>query len=438
MPDLFHQSNGGPLANRMRPETLDDVIGQRHIIGEGKLLRRAIEADRLGTIILYGPPGTGKTTLARVISNYTKATFVQLNAVTAKLDELRNVIREAESRYDYEDERTILFLDEIHRFNKLQQDALLPALESGKLVLIGATTENPSFEVNAALLSRATVFRLEPPGAEELRIVLELALHDSRGLGNYPVKMDEAAADHYIKMADGDYRVLLNALELAVLTTPEVEGQIHITLEVAEESIQQKSIKYDKTGDRHYDVISAFIKSIRGSDPDAALYWLAVMIEAGESPRFIMRRLYVHAAEDIGMSDPNALLIVDAAARASEYIGFPEARIPIAEAVLYLATAPKSNAVITAIDKALHHVRTVEGGPVPVHLRDAHSPGARELGNGLGYKYPHDEKDGFVPQNYWPENLARKRPNYYKPTPRGFEQQIQKRLDYWEKRRDSK
>ncbi|MBR2758190.1 MAG: replication-associated recombination protein A, partial [Exiguobacterium sp.] len=250
--------------------------------------------------------------------------------------------------------------------------------------------------------------------------------------------MDEAAADHYIKMADGDYRVLLNALELAVLTTPEVEGQIHITLEVAEESIQQKSIKYDKTGDRHYDVISAFIKSIRGSDPDAALYWLAVMIEAGESPRFIMRRLYVHAAEDIGMSDPNALLIVDAAARASEYIGFPEARIPIAEAVLYLATAPKSNAVITAIDKALHHVRTVEGGPVPVHLRDAHSPGARELGNGVGYKYPHDEKDGFVPQNYWPENLARKRPNYYKPTPRGFEQQIQKRLDYWEKRRDSK
>ncbi|MBR3217957.1 MAG: AAA family ATPase, partial [Exiguobacterium sp.] len=248
MPDLFHQSNGGPLANRMRPETLDDVIGQRHIIGEGKLLRRAIEADRLGTIILYGPPGTGKTTLARVISNYTKATFVQLNAVTAKLDELRNVIREAESRYDYEDERTILFLDEIHRFNKLQQDALLPALESGKLVLIGATTENPSFEVNAALLSRATVFRLEPPGAEELRIVLERALHDSRGLGSYPVKMDEAAADHYIKMADGDYRVLLNALELAVLTTPEVEGQIHITLEVAEESIQQKSIKYDKTG----------------------------------------------------------------------------------------------------------------------------------------------------------------------------------------------
>lgn len=435
MSDLFHQPNSGPLANRMRPETLDEVIGQRHIIGEGKLLRRAIEADRLGTIILYGPPGTGKTTLARVISNYTQATFVQLNAVTAKLDELRHVIREAETRYDYENERTILFLDEIHRFNKLQQDALLPALESGKLVLIGATTENPSFEVNAALLSRATVFRLEPPGADELRHVLTRALKDERGLGNYPVQIDADATDHYIKMADGDYRVLLNALELAVLTTPEVDGVIHITLEVAEESIQQKAIKYDKSGDRHYDVISAFIKSIRGSDPDAALYWLAVMIEAGESPRFIMRRLYVHAAEDIGMSDPNALLIVDAAARASEYIGFPEARIPIAEAVLYLATAPKSNAVITAIDQALRHVRTIEGGPVPVHLRDAHSPGAKELGNGVGYKYPHDETDGFVSQNYWPENLARKRPTYYTPTNRGFEQQIQKRLDYWEKRR---
>lgn len=435
MAHLFEsQSPAGPLANRMRPQNLDEIVGQRHLIGETTLLRRAILADRLGTVIFYGPPGTGKTTLARVISSYTKSAFEQLNAVTAKLEQLREILKAAEARLQFEDQKTILFLDEIHRFNKMQQDALLPALEAGTITLIGATTENPSFEVNAALLSRATVFRFEPPTADDLRIVLDRTLKDTeRGLGKYPITITDEAIDHYVKLSDGDYRALLNALELAVLTTPEIDGQITIDLSVAEESIQQKALKYDKDGDRHYDVISAFIKSIRGSDPDAALYWLAVMIEAGESPRFIVRRLYVHAAEDIGLSDPQALLMVDACARACEYVGFPEARIPLAETVLYLATAPKSNAVISAIDQALTLVRRSDGGPVPPHLRDAHHPGAAALGNGVTYQYPHDFEHAYVPQNYWPENLARTKPVFYRPSPRGFEKQLQARLDFWNK-----
>ncbi|WP_214805223.1 MULTISPECIES: replication-associated recombination protein A [unclassified Exiguobacterium] len=435
MAHLFEsQSPAGPLANRMRPQNLDEIVGQRHLIGETTLLRRAILADRLGTVIFYGPPGTGKTTLARVISSYTKSAFEQLNAVTAKLEQLREILKAAEARLQFEDQKTILFLDEIHRFNKMQQDALLPALEAGTITLIGATTENPSFEVNAALLSRATVFRFEPPTPDDLRIVLDRTLKDEeRGLGKYPITITDDAIDHYVKLSDGDYRALLNALELAVLTTPEIDGQITIDLAVAEESIQQKALKYDKDGDRHYDVISAFIKSIRGSDPDAALYWLAVMIEAGESPRFIVRRLYVHAAEDIGLSDPQALLMVDACARACEYVGFPEARIPLAETVLYLATAPKSNAVISAIDQALTLVRRSDGGPVPPHLRDAHHPGAAALGNGVTYQYPHDFEHAYVPQNYWPENLARTKPVFYRPSPRGFEKQLQARLDFWHK-----
>lgn len=426
----------GPLAARMRPRTLDEIFGQAHIIGEGTLLRRAIEADRLSPMIFHGPPGTGKTTLAKVIANTTAAVFEQLNAVTAGIKDIREMVSQAKSRLDYDHKRTVLFIDEIHRFNKGQQDALLPHVEDGTVILIGATTENPMFEVNPALISRSRLFRLELLDDEEMRAVMNHALQDKeRGFGHYHIAIAEEAMAHLIHIASGDARTALNALELAVLTTDaDEDDMIRIDLETAEASIQQRMIRYDKSGDNHYDTISAFIKSIRGSDPDAVLYWLAKMIYAGEDPRFIARRIYVHAAEDVGLADPNALLIAQAAFDAVEFLGMPEARIPLAEAALYLATAPKSNAVITGIDSALNTVKNERPGEVPVHLRDAHYKGASKLGHGDGYLYPHHYEHHYVVQQYLPDQLKGKK--FYTPSANGYEKTVQKRLDYFKDRQN--
>jgi putative ATPase len=425
-----HRGVSSPLANRMRPRTIQEFIGQEHIIGEGKLLRRAIEADRLSPMIFYGPPGTGKTTLARVIANTTSAFFAQLNAVTSGVADIRKITSESKERTKFENQKTVLFIDEIHRFNKGQQDALLPYVEDGTIILIGATTESPMFEINQALLSRSRLFRFEPLTDEHIKKVIKTAIEDEeRGFGKYNITIDADAIDHLVNISNGDARTALNAVELAAITTtPDKDGKITITLEIAEESIQQRTLKYDKDGDNHYDTISAFIKSIRGSDPDAALYWLAKMIYAGEDPRFIARRIIVHAAEDIGLADPNALLIAHAAAHTVDFLGMPEARIPLAEAVIYLATAPKSNAVISGIDLALEIVKNERSGDVPIHLRDAHYKGAKELGNGVGYKYPHNFPDGYVAQQYLPDQLKAKK--FYQPTERGYEKSITKRMQY--------
>ncbi|QKS70788.1 AAA family ATPase [Paenalkalicoccus suaedae] len=425
----------GPLAARMRPRTLNEVIGQKDIIGPGTLLRRAIEADRLTPMIFHGPPGTGKTTLARVIANSTSAVFEQLNAVSSGIKDVKEIAQKAQDRIRYEGMKTVLFIDEIHRFNKGQQDALLPFVEDGTVVLIGATTENPMFEINPALLSRSRLFKLSSLNEEETKSVIDQALEDkTRGFGNYEVKLDEDAVNHIINVAQGDARTALNALELAILTTdPDDDEVIHITLDIAEASIQQRMVRYDKAGDNHYDTISAFIKSIRGSDPDATLYWLAKMIYAGEDARFIARRLYVHAAEDIGLADPNALLIAQAAFQAVEFIGMPEARIPLAEAALYLATAPKSNAVISGIDSALRTVEKEKTGDVPVHLRDSHYKGASKLGHGVDYLYPHSYENHYVVQQYMPDHLLKK--SFYQPSSNGYEKTVQKRLDYFDERK---
>ncbi len=417
-----------PLATRMRPRTLDELYGQDAILGPGKLLRRAIEADQLHSLIFYGPPGTGKTTIARIIADTTKAYFEQLNAVAAGVADIRRVVREARERLGQYERRTVVFIDEIHRFNKSQQDALLPYVEDGTIILIGATTQSPTYELNPALISRSRLFRLEPLGNEHIRAILRNALRDKeRGLGRLPLETEEAALDHLVDVANGDARTALNALELAALTTaPDPGGIIRITLPVAEESIQRRVLQYDKSGDNHYDTISAFIKSLRGSEPDAALYWLARMLDAGEDPRFIARRLFVHAAEDVGLADPQALLIAAAAAQAVEFIGLPEARIPLAEAVIYIAAAPKSNAVVAAIDAASKDVVAKKAGSVPPHLRDASYPGAERLGHGVGYKYPHDFPGAFVPQQYLPDGLGPV--TYYRPTDRGREKEIRERL----------
>ncbi|TCS94905.1 AAA family ATPase [Hazenella coriacea] len=414
-----------PLAARMRPRHLDEVIGQSHIIGSGRLLRRAIEADQLTSMIFHGPPGTGKTTLAQVIANSTEAYFEKLNAVTAGVADLRRIVQEAKDRLGMYGQRTVLFIDEIHRFNRSQQDALLPYVEDGTMIFIGATTENPSFEVNAALLSRSRLFSLQTLSDEEMKQILLRALEDrDRGLGEYQGELTPEALDHLVQIANGDSRNALNALELAVLTTPpNEEGIRKITLEVAEESIQKKIIRYDKNGDQHYDTISAFIKSIRGSDPDAALYYLAKMILAGEDPRFIARRIFIHAAEDVGMADPRALLIASAAAHAVDYIGLPEAQIPLAEAVIYLATAPKSNAAYRGINEALAAVKSERNAEVPPHLRDAHFKGAKEQGRGKGYLYPHDYPRGYIKQQYLPDEHVGK--TFYHPTTIGYEQKLQ-------------
>ncbi|HZV48094.1 MAG TPA: replication-associated recombination protein A [Thermodesulfovibrionales bacterium] len=410
--DLFEkEAVDQPLAYRMCPGSLDEYVGQNHILGPGKLLRRAIESDRITSIIVYGPPGTGKTALARIIAAKTKAHFEWLNAAAIGLDEIRKVIQQAKSRR-IKGMKTIVFLDEIHRFNKLQQDALLPDVEDGNITLISATVENPFFYVNSALLSRSQIFELKPLSEEDILTVLHNALKDKdRGLGNLDILADKNALKHIAKMSDGDARKALSALEVAALTTPpdDRSRRIHITIEIAEESIQKKAIVYDKKGDQHYDTISAFIKSMRGSDPDAAVYYLAKMIYAGEDPRFIARRIVICASEDVGNADPMALIIATSALRAAEFIGMPEARIPLAQATIYVAQAPKSNAGYKAIEAALKDVSTEETMEVPDHLKDSHYPGAKKLGHGNGYKYPHDY-GGYVEQEY-----LKKKKKYYNP-----------------------
>ena len=399
-----------PLAYRMAPATLDAYAGQDHIIGKGKLLRRAIEADRITSLILYGPPGTGKTALARVIANRTQAHFEWLNAAVAGIEDLRKIIQSAKARRS-NGVRTVLFLDEIHRFNKLQQDVLLPDVEEGVITLIAATVENPFFYVNSALISRSQVFELKPLSAESLLKILDAALQDrDRGLGNMKIQVDSDALRHIAKMSDGDARKALSALELAALTTTSDEdGVLRITLATAEESIQKKAVLYDKKGDQHYDTISAFIKSMRGSDPDAAVYYLAKMLYAGEDPRFVARRIVICASEDVGNADPMALVVATSALRAVEFVGMPEARIPLAQAAIYIAAAPKSNACYRAIEAAMGDIENEETIEVPDHLKSSSYSGAKKLGRGEGYKYPHDY-GGHVEQEY----LQKKR-SYYKP-----------------------
>src|ERR1051325_572589 len=387
-----------PLASRMRPRTLDEFAGQTHLLGPGQLLRRAIEADRIQSLIFYGPPGTGKTSLAQIIANQTQSKFERLSGVESNVADMRRVLAGAANRLENTGQPTILFIDEIHRFNKAQQDVLLPDVESGVVRLIGATTHNPFFFVNSPLVSRSQIFELRPLTEEDLYSLLQHALTDGeRGLGYMKIQADEEALRHLAKLSDGDARKALNSLEIAALTTaPEKNGAIHITLGVAEQSIQKKAVVYDGDGDAHYDTISAFIKSMRGSDPDAALYWLAKMTHAGEDPRFITRRIVICAAEDVGLADPMALVLANAAHQAAEFIGWPEARLPIAEATLYIATACKSNTCITAIDAALEDVRSGRTLAVPEHLRDAHYAGAKRLGHGQGYDYAHDHPGHFV------------------------------------------
>ncbi len=382
----------------MRPRTLDEFSGQTHLLGQGQLLRRAIEADRIQSLIFYGPPGTGKTSLAQIIANQTASKFERLSGVESNVADMRRVLSAAANRLENKGRPTLLFIDEIHRFNKAQQDVLLPDVESGVVRLIGATTHNPFFFVNSPLVSRSQIFELRPLTVEELFQLLQRALADpQRGLGHLKIKADEPALRHLATVADGDARKALNSVEIAALTTvPANDGFIHIDLSVAEQCIQKKAVVYDGDEDAHYDTISAFIKSMRGSDPDATLYWLAKMIHAGEDPRFIARRIVIHAAEDVGLADPMALVLATAAFQAAEFIGWPEARIPIAEAALYIATASKSNSVITAIDAALGDIRSGRTLPVPQHLRDAHYLGAKRLGHGDGYLYAHDFPEHFV------------------------------------------
>ncbi len=412
----------------MRPRNLEEFTGQSHLLGPGQLLRRAIEADRIQSLIFYGPPGTGKTSLAQIIANQTKSKFERLSGVESNVADMRRVLSTAANRLENKGQSTILFIDEIHRFNKAQQDVLLPDVESGVVRLIGATTHNPFFFVNSPLVSRSQIFELSPLGEDVLYELLRRALADTeRGLGHLKIRADEAALRHLAKVADGDARKALNSLEIAALTTaPANEGFIHLDLAVAEQCIQKKAVVYDGDGDAHYDTISAFIKSMRGSDPDATLYWLAKMIHAGEDPRFIARRIVIHAAEDVGLADPMALVLANAAFQAAEFIGWPEARIPIAEAALYIATANKSNSVITAIDAALGDVRSGRTLPVPEHLRDAHYPGARRLGHGEGYQYAHDFPEHFVVQEY----LGAEK-HYYDPSDQGVEKKIKERVEKW-------
>ncbi len=419
-----------PLAARMRPRTLDEFVGQEEILSPGKLLRRAIETDRLfSSIILWGPPGSGKTTLAMVIANHTQSHFDTLSAVLAGKDELRAVIERALERRRLYGKRTILFIDEVHRWNKAQQDALLPHVENGTITLVGATTENPYFEVIGALVSRSRVFQLKPLSDAHIRQILFRALADEeRGYGNKQIKLDEKALEHIIRIAGGDARNALNALELAVESSiPDKAGVIHITFEVAQESIQRRAVLYDKDGDAHYDTISAFIKSIRGSDPDAALYWLAKMLYAGEDARFILRRLIILAGEDIGLADPMGLVVATSAAYAFDYVGLPEGVYPIVEAVLYLATAPKSNSA-GAYFKAYELIEKEGVGEVPDHLKDS-SRDAQALGHGKGYQYPHMADDHFLPQQYLPSALLGT--YFYTPTQQGYEQLVAERLARW-------
>ncbi len=417
-----------PLAARMRPRTLDEVVGQQHIIAKDKLLYRAISADKLSSIILYGPPGTGKTTLAKVIANTTKAEFTQINATIAGKKDMEEVVKKAKDNLGMYGKKTILFIDEIHRFNKGQQDYLLPFVEDGTVILIGATTENPYFEVNGALISRSVIFELKPLTADDIKTLLNRAVTDTeRGMGSYKAVLEQDAADFLADLADGDARHALNAIELGIMTTERSEdGLIHITKEVAEECIQKKVARYDKDGDNHYDTISAFIKSMRGSDPDAAVYYLARMLNAGEDPKFIVRRMMVCASEDVGNADPQALQVAVAASLAVERLGMPEARITLAQAASYIATAPKSNASIMAIDDALSTVRDTGNLPIPPHLQDAHYKSAAKLGHGIGYKYAHDYPNHYVEQQYLPYELNGK--EFYSPSGNGYENKIKEHM----------
>jgi putative ATPase len=417
----------------MRPRTLDEYVGQSHLLGPGQLLRRAIEADRVQSLIVFGPPGTGKTSLAHLIAAQTRCRFERLSGVESNVAEMRRVLSAATHRMENTGQPTLLFVDEIHRFNKAQQDVLLPDVESGVVRLVGATTHNPMFFVNAPLVSRSQIFELRPLAEDDLRALLQRALADpERGLGHLKVQAEEDALRHLARVADGDARKALNALEIAALTTePCADGRIHLTLSVAEQSIQRKAVVYDDE-DAHYDTISAFIKSMRGSDPDAALYWLAKMIHAGEDPRFIARRLMIQAAEDVGLADPMALVLATAACEAAEFVGWPEARIPLAEATIYIATAHKSNSAVQAIDAALEDVRNNPTQPVPRHLQDGSYPGADRLGRGQGYQYAHDHPGHFVPQEYL--TTAR---SFYEPTDQGVERKIKERLERWRVLRDA-
>ena len=433
-PQVTSPEGQEPLAARMRPLSLADIAGQQHILGEGKLLRRAIEADRFTSLIFYGPPGTGKTTLAWVVANSTGSRFEALNGVESNVAEIRAKIEQARTYTKLRNQSTLLFIDEIHRFNKAQQDVLLPHLEKGTVRFIGATTHNPYFYVNSPLVSRSQIFQLEPLSTEDLLLLLQRALTDTeRGFGSHKIMADQDALEHLADKADGDARKALTALELAILTTPDEGGTVHLDLAVAEESIQHKAVVYDSDGDQHYDTISAYIKSIRGSDPDAALYWMAKMLHAGEDPRFIARRLVIAASEDIGLADSNALRVALAAQQAFEFLGMPEGRIPLAHATVYLATAPKSNSAYAALEAAMQDIEERRTLAVPEHLRTsfrkklAEESGADRAA--MEYLYSHDYEGNFTPQAYLPEGR-----HYYEPTENGLEKRIKERLEYWRSR----
>ena len=434
--DLFEYAKSktldqeSPLASRLRPTTLDEVVGQQHIIGKNTLLYRAIKADKLTSVIFYGPPGTGKTTLAKVIANTTSAEFTQINATVAGKKDMEAVVQEAQQNLGMYGKKTILFIDEIHRFNKGQQDYLLPFVEDGTIILIGATTENPYFEVNKALVSRSIIFELKALSIENIKTIIKRALTDvEKGLGVYNAVIDDDALEFLANTANGDARISLNAIELAVLTTePSSDGKIHIDIRTAEQCIQKRALNYDKDGDNHYDTISAFIKSMRGSDPNATAYYLAKMIYAGEDPKFIARRIIVCASEDVGNANPMALVVANAAMDAVNFIGLPEARINLSQAAMYVACSPKSNASINAIDMAMADVRNIKTSGVPNHLRDAHYPGAEKMGHGLGYKYAHNYNNHYVKQQYLPDELVDK--VYYEMSDNGEEVKMKKWMQY--------
>ena len=436
--DLFdymreqNKETSGPLASRMRPTTLDEVVGQQHIVGKDKLLYRAIKADKLSSIIFYGPPGTGKTTLAKVIAHTTSAEFMQINATSAGKKDMEEVVQQAKNNQGMYQKKTILFIDEIHRFNKGQQDYLLPFVEDGTIILIGATTENPYFEVNGALLSRSVIFELKKLSTDDIKVLLKRALTDTeRGMGAYNAQIDDDALDFLADVSNGDARAALTAIELGVLTTDRSDdGIIHITIDVASECIQKRVISYDKKGDNHYDTISAFIKSMRGSDPDAAVYYLARMLYAGEDVKFIARRIMILASEDIGNADPQALCVATAAAQAVERVGMPESQIILSQAVTYMACAPKSNSAVNAIQEAMRCVKAKKT-TVPVHLQDAHYGGHESLGHGIGYKYAHDYPNHYVEQQYMPSEIQKAK--FYEPSDNGHEKEIKEWMEFLKK-----
>ena len=442
--DLFNRKERdfiereAPLADRIRPRILEEFVGQEHILGQGKVLRQAIETDHLPSVILWGPPGSGKTTLAMIIASTTGAQFMAFSAVLAGVKEIKEVVKEAGEEWKYRKRRTILFVDEIHRFNKAQQDAFLPHVEKGTIILIGATTENPSFEVISPLLSRTKVFTLNPLTEEEVEVILNRGLTDKeRGLGKYPTMIEPEVIKGICRLANGDARIGLNTLEMLVLTTsPNSKGFRHVKKEDLKEVLQRKTFLYDKSGEEHYNLISAFHKSLRGSDPDAALYWLGRMLESGEDPLYIARRMIRFASEDVGNADPQALQVTVSAMEAFHFIGLPEGDLALAQAAVYLATAPKSNAIYTAYQRVRKDVRELENMPVPLHIRNAPTSLMEDLGYGKGYQYPHDFPDHFVEEEYLPENLKGK--IYYHPSDQGFEREIKRRLEYWKRKKNEK